>query len=126
MTTSAHPDNWRDRVRPDELAHYERVWEMEQETARRAEADGVTYRYIPWHKARGDRSLIGKKAIDAYWVRSGELPWGHQHAHMYAFAFETVINIGPDFFATEEGGSRRMISYDTICVQESTSGNEEN
>lgn len=113
-------DNWREGVRPEELAHWERVWEQYQATARRAEADGVTYRYIPWYKARDDRSLIGKKATRAYWISGfGDLPWGHQHAHGYAFAFETVVNIGPDFIALEQRGSEHLISYDTICVQES-------
>jgi len=32
--------------------------------------------------------------------------------------FETVVNIGPDFLATEARGSRHLIGYDTICVQE--------
>lgn len=113
-------EDWRANVRPDELAHWERVWEREQETARQAEAAGVTYRYIPWHEARDDRSLIGKRVSVAYWVRGGETPWGHQHAHMYRHAFEPVINIGADFLALETRGSETMISYDTICVQEST------
>jgi hypothetical protein len=111
--------DWRSRVRPDDLEHWERVWAREQETARRAEADGMAYRYIPWHEARGDRSLIGKMVSTAYWTHGfGELPWGHHHAHAYAFAFEPVISIGPDFLALEKRGSRHMISYDMICVQE--------
>lgn len=111
--------NWRDSIRPGELEHWERVWAREQAVADRAVADGVTYRYIPWYDARNDRSLIGAKATSAYWVSGfGALPWGHQHAHTYKGAFETVVNIGADFMALESYGSRHMISYDTICVQE--------
>ena len=111
--------NWRSLIPADDLAHYERVWEREQETARAAERDGVTYRYIPWHEARGNRSLIGQKAVRAYWIAGfGKLPWGHQHAHAFAFAFEPIANIGPNFIAFEKSGSGSMITYDTICIQE--------
>lgn len=111
--------DWRTRLCPEDLAHWERVWGWYEEAERAAQAAGVRYRYIPWHQARGDRSLIGRKAVRAYWMTGGETPWGCQHAHGYASAFETVINIGPDFLATEQRGSEHLISYDTICVQES-------
>lgn len=111
-------ENWRANVPARDLEHWERVFTHYQETARKAEADGVTYRYIPWYKARGDRSLIGKRVTVAYWMGGGDTPWGCQHAHGYAFEFSPVINIGPDFLATERRGSEQMISYDTICVQE--------
>ena len=110
--------NWRSLIPADELAHYEGVWTREQETARAAEREGVTYRYIPWYEARGDRSLIGRTAVRAYWITGGKLPWGHQHAHGYAFAFELITNIGPNFIAFEKSGSGSMITYDTICIQE--------
>lgn len=116
-------EDWRARVRPDELEHWERVWEREQATARAAEAAGLTYRYLPWHEARGRLALIGQMVSTAYWTDGfGALPWGHQHAHTYAFAFERVINIGADFLALETSGSRHMISYDSICVQERVAG----
>ena len=119
MTYGVIDPEWRSKVSAASLAHYERVWAREQATAQRAEAAGVAYRDIPWYGARGDRSLIGQMVSDAYWAHGfGDLPWGHQHAHAYAFAFERVVNIGSDFIALEHRGSRHMISYDTICVQE--------
>lgn len=118
MTYGITDPEWRSKVRADDLDHYEHVWAREQEMARRAAAAGVTYRDIPWHEARNDRSLIGKRVTRAYWIGGGDLPWGHQHAHGFAFAFEPVINIGADFIALETRGSEHLISYDTICVQE--------
>jgi hypothetical protein len=113
--------NWRSLIPAKDLEHYERVWAREQETARKAEREGVTYHYVPWHEARGNRSLIGKRATRAYWISGfGRLPWGHQHAHAYTSAFQEIVNIGADFVAFETDGSQSMISYDTLCVQERT------
>jgi hypothetical protein len=120
MTYGIKDPEWRGKVRAEELEHYERVWTREQETAQRAEADGMTYRDIPWHEARGRRELIGKRVTRAYWIGGGDLPWGHQHAHGYAFAFKTVTRVDSDWIAYEDGSCDSLISYDTICVQELT------
>jgi len=119
MTYGLHTEDWRGKVPASELDHWERVWARERETAKRAEAAGVTYRDIPWHKARGRRDLIGKRATRAYWIGGGDLPWGHQHAHMYAFAFKVIKDIDSDWILFEGENSEPLISYDTICVQES-------
>jgi hypothetical protein len=120
MTFTRNPNNWRDGVRASEIDHWERVHAREAATARQADDAGVTYRYIPWTEARGRQNLKGQKVSSAYWTRGfGELPWGHQHAHTYAFAFKEVTIVGHDFLAFADGTSESFISYDTVCVQES-------
>jgi hypothetical protein len=118
MTYGVTNPEWRDTVPAADLAHWETVWAREEETARRAEAEGVTYEDIPWHKARGRRDLIGKRAVRAYWIGGGDTPWGHQHAHMYASAFKVVTGIDSDWITYDDGTSESLISYDTICVRE--------
>lgn len=110
--------DWRDKVPERDVEHWEGVLSQELDVARRADQEGFRYEYIPWHKARSRRELIGKKVARAYWTGGfGELPWGHPHAHTYAFAFKTVRDIGADWIAYEDGTSESFISYDTVCVQ---------
>ena len=110
--------DWRDKVPVREIEHWEGVLARELDIARKADREGFRYEYIPWHKARNRRALIGKKISRAYWTTGfGDLPWGHQHAHTYAFAFKVVREIGADWIAYEDGTSESLISYDTICVQ---------
>lgn len=112
--------DWRARTTAD-LDHWEAVWRHEQQAIRQAEDAGLTYRYVPWYEARSDRSLIGQVATVAYWVHERpDLPWGHQHPHRFAYAFERVTGLDSDWLALERRGSQQMITYDTICVQERT------
>jgi len=111
-------EDWRVNVRAEDLDHYEAWWVHHQTMAEQAKAAGVTYRDVPWYEARGRRELIGKRATRAYWIGGGETPWGHQHAHMYAFAFKVIKDIGSDWILFEGEDSEPLISYDTLCVQE--------
>lgn len=108
--------DWRSTVPASEREHWERVYAREAGVADRALREGVSYEYLPWHRV--GPSIVGKMASVAYWTRGfGELPWGHQHAHRYAFAFKRVSAVGLDWIAFEGENSRMMCSYDTVCIQ---------
>lgn len=116
--TFSRPD-WRDSMSLDEIEHWERIWEREREIAQRAEKDSVKYTYYRWSGVRNMKWLVGMMAMDAYWINGfGYLPWGHQHAHTYHFAFKEVSAVGSDYLAFIDGTSQSMITFDKVCVRE--------
>lgn len=110
--------DWRDTVPAHDVPHWEGILAVELKIARKADEAGFRYEYIPWHEARTRRDLIGLKVSRAYWTHGfGKLPWGHHHAHTYAFAFKVVRYTGADWITYDDGTSETLISSDCICVQ---------
>jgi len=115
--------DWRDSIPGEDLDHWEHIWKREQEVGQQEKQDRVSYRYLTAYEAINNRSLIGKRASHAYWISDfARLPWGHPHAHTYAFAFKEVTNVGIDFLVFVDGTSKQFGSYDMICVQDVMEG----